>query len=219
MFSTYLFDLDGTISDSFLGVSRGMEYALETLGFPEPPQKTLLECMGPPLFDLFTKNLGLPTEQAQKAVALYREYYRKKGIFEQTLMAGAMDTVRELKSRGRTVCLATCKLQENSEIILKNAGIDGYFDVIVGSSLDGKISLKAQVISLVLEKTGKSPSECLMIGDRNYDVLGAHECGVKCAGVLCGYGSREEFEACGADFVLEKLPDVLTLDFRSNTPE
>lgn len=209
--TTVLFDMDGTLSDSFPGISNGVMYALEKLGYELPPRESLKSFMGPPLLDQFMQQFGMSGETAAEAVRLYREYYPVKGINEQSLMPGAEETIRSLKERGKTVCIATSKPQKYTEIILKNFGIAQYFDIIVGATFDGTLSKKSDIIAKVLEISGIAPEKCLMVGDRCFDVEGAHKCGVKCAGVLCGYGSLKEFDSCGADYILGGLLDVLKL--------
>lgn len=210
-FTAVLFDMDGTISDSFPGVSGGVLYALEKLGYDIPPRESLKSFMGPPLLDQFMRQFGMNADTAAEAVRLYREYYPVQGINEQSPMPGAEEVVRSLKERGKTVCVATSKPQKYTEIILKNFKIEQYFDVVVGATFDGTLSKKSDIIAKVLEISGASPKNCLMVGDRCFDVEGAHKCGVKCAGVLCGYGSLKEFDSCGADYILNGLPDVLRI--------
>ncbi|MDE7229365.1 MAG: HAD-IA family hydrolase [Oscillospiraceae bacterium] len=210
-FTTVLFDMDGTLSDSFPGVSGGILYALEKLGYECPPRESLKDFMGPPLLDQFMRRFKMDEDTAAEAVRLYREYYPVKGINEQSPMEGAEETVRSLKERGMTVCVATSKPLKYTEIILRNFGIEKYFDVVVGATFDGTLSGKPDIIAEVLKRTGAAPEECLMVGDRCFDVEGAHACGVRCAGVLCGYGSLKEFDSCGADYILNGLTDVLKI--------
>lgn len=210
-FNTVMFDMDGTLSESFTGISGGILYALKKLGYELPLRESLRSFMGPPLFDQFMRQFGMNEETAAEAVRLYREYYPVKGIYEQTIMPGAEETVRSLKERGVTVCTATSKPQKYVEIILKNYGIEKYFDIIVGATFDGKLQSKKDIIARVLELSGKSPKECLMVGDRCFDIEGAHACGVKCAAVLCGYGSLKEFDSAGADYIINGLSDVLKI--------
>lgn len=139
---------------------------------------------------------------------LYREYYPEKGIFEQTPIDGTEELLTALKADSITICLATSKPREYAVKILEYFKIVNYFDGIFGATMDGKISTKTQVVRLAMEKTEAAPGDCIMVGDRFYDVEGAHECGVRCIGVLSGYGSRGELEACGADFIAEKLTDI-----------
>ena len=208
MTDTVLFDLDGTIADSFEGISAGILYALDKLGVPAPPRESLKSFVGPPLFDEFKRRFAMDDDTAREAVRLYREYYPKKGIYEQTPIDGAEALLKTLHDRGITVCLATSKPQEYAEKILEFFKFENYFDYVIGATFDGKISAKADVIALALRKTGAKPENTLMVGDRLYDVEGAHACKVRCVGVLCGFGSREELEGCGADFVSDDLSGV-----------
>lgn len=208
MINTVFFDLDGTLSNSFEGISGGILYALERLNITAPPRDSLKSFVGPPLFDEFKRRFAMDDDMAREAVRLYREYYPQKGIYEQLPIEGAEELLKTLSGQGITLCLATSKPQEYAEKILKIFGFENYFRGVVGATFDGSISAKADVIALALRKTNALPESSLMVGDRFYDVEGAHACGVRCAGVLCGFGSRAEMESCGADFIAEKLLDI-----------
>lgn len=211
MINSVFFDLDGTISNSFEGISGGILYALEKLGVPAPPRESLVSFVGPPLLDEFRRRFGFDDETAREAVRLYREYYPQKGIFEQAPIDGAKELLEGLRALGVKSCLATSKPLAYAEKIIPMFGFSEYFDGIFGASLDGKISAKADIIALALKETGSQAENTLMVGDRFYDVEGAHACRVRCAGVLCGFGSREEFLKCNADFIAETLLDVLQI--------
>ena len=215
MFTTVLFDLDGTLSNSFPGISNGILYALDKLNIPAPPCEELKCFMGPPLFDQFVRSFDMNEKTAREAVRLYREYYSEKGIYEQTIIEGAEELLERLTDMNKTVCLATCKPKPFAEKILVNFKIDRYFTEIIGATFDGSINTKKQVITLALDKTGTAPENCLMTGDRFYDVEGAHECGVKCAGVLCGFGSLSELQDAKADYIVSTLADILQIVIKS----
>ncbi len=208
MFDTILFDLDGTLTDSYPGITNSVKYALNKMGYEIPSDERLREFIGPPLFDEFSR-MGMDKETAEAAVRAYREYYPEKGVFECTLIDGAEELLAELKRRGKYIALATSKPQVFAKMILKHFGIEKYFDFIGGASLDDKISTKEQVLRYVLEKTGADPAQCVLVGDRFYDIVGAHKAGMKCIAVLVGYGSRGEFEEHNADIICETLGDVL----------
>ena len=208
MFSTILLDLDGTITNPYIGITNGVMYAYEHLGLEVPERESLRSFIGPPLIVEFTRR-GLPEEQARKAVRLYREYYGETGLFENELIPGTVEFLRELKQRGKRVCLATSKPEQFSVRILERFGIAQYFDFIGAAAMDGSRDSKLAVIQYVLGSTGASPQECLMVGDRMHDIIGAHDAGMKCAAVLVGFGSREEFAEYKADYVAETLADVL----------
>ena len=208
MFSTILLDLDGTITNPYIGITNGVMYAYEHLGLEVPERESLRSFIGPPLIVELTRR-GLPEEQAGEAVRLYREYYGETGLFENELIPGTVEFLRELKQRGKRVCLATSKPEQFSVRILERFGIAQYFDFIGAAAMDGSRDSKLAVIQYVLDSTGASPQECLMVGDRMHDIIGAHDAGMKCAAVLVGFGSREEFAEYKADYVAETLADVL----------
>ncbi|MBP0982685.1 MAG: HAD-IA family hydrolase [Oscillospiraceae bacterium] len=207
-FDTILLDLDGTITNPFIGITNGVMYAYKRLGLEVPERDSLRSFIGPPLIVEFTRR-GLPEEQAREAVRLYREYYGETGLFENELIPGTVEFLRELKRRGKRVCLATSKPEQFSVRILEKFGILEYFDFIGAAAMDGSRDSKLSVIQYVLNSTGAKSQECVMVGDRMHDIIGAHDAGMKCIAVLVGFGSREEFAEYNADYVAQTLADVL----------
>ena len=110
-FSTVLLDLDGTITNPYMGITNGVMYAYDHLGLEVPPRESLRSFIGPPLIVEFTRR-GMPEEQAQEAVRLYREYYGETGLFENELIPGTVEFLTELKRRGKRVCLADIQAGE-----------------------------------------------------------------------------------------------------------
>lgn len=211
MYTTVLFDLDGTITDPYMGITNSIMYALKEMGREVPPREELKSFIGPPLYDEFRRKFDMSHGEATEAVRLYRVYYPEKGLYENELIDGTEQLLAALKMRQRRICLATCKPEPYAREILRHFGIDGYFDLVGAAALDGSISTKAQVLRQVLSKTGAAPEECVLIGDRMHDIVGAHEVGMKCAAVRVGFGSDEEFEEYGADYILDTLIDVLKI--------
>ncbi len=208
MYTTILLDLDGTITNPYIGITNGIMYAYEHLGLEVPPRESLRSFIGPPLTVEFTRR-GFPEDQIREAVRLYREYYGETGLFENELIPGTEELLSELKRRGRRVCLATSKPEQFSVRILERFGIAKYFDFVGASAMDGSRDSKLAVIRYVLDSTGAKPEECVMVGDRMHDIIGAHDAGMKCIAVMTGFGSREEFAEYHADYVAETLNDVL----------
>ncbi len=209
MYSTILFDLDGTLTDPYLGITNGIMYALEKLGRDVPPREQLLSFIGPPLYDEYRRRFGMDDTEAKEAVRLYREYYSVKGLYENAAIEGAEQLLAVLKLRGKRLCLATSKPEPYALEILRHFGLHSYFDFVGAAQLDGSVSTKTQVLQHVLVNVKVPPEECLMVGDRFHDVEGAHAVGMKCVGFLAGYGSREELTECGADYLAETLMDVV----------
>ena len=143
-----LFDLDGTLTDSKLGITRCVQYALKSLGIDEPDLDKLECYIGPPLIDSFQRYHGLSLEQAQIGVAKYRERFRDTGIFENEVIAGIPEVLEELKKRGYVMALATSKPEEFALRITKHFNLSQYFfEIEVGSGMNGELKYKADVIA------------------------------------------------------------------------
>ncbi len=209
MFDLILFDLDGTLTDPKECITNCVKYALDAYGITENDEKVLLRFIGPPLVDSFMSIYGMTPEQAEKAVSKYRERFSAVGLFENSLLPGAEDLLKELKKDGRTIALATSKPFVFAKRIIEKYGIEQYFDYAVGSELDGTRNYKDEVISEVLRMAKpKELSETVMIGDRKHDIDGAKKCGIASIGLRCGYAETGELEKAGADYIFENLLEL-----------
>lgn len=209
-YDIFFFDLDGTITDSSVGITNSVMYALRKFGIVEMDRTKLYKFIGPPLTDSFQKYYDFSEEQSWKAIEYYREYYREKGIYENRVYEGFEDTVKKLKQAGKRLVVATSKPEPFARIIMDHFHLSSYFDYIAGMELDGGRNTKAEVIAYALEVCGISDkSGVLMVGDREHDVQGAKRAGIDCLGVLYGFGDRKELEAAGADYIVESPEDIL----------
>lgn len=201
-----LFDLDGTITDSALGITNSVKYALNKLNAPIPPYETLCKFIGPPLLDGFRDFCGFDTEKAQKAVKYYREYYETTGLFENAVYEGIPEFLRALKESGKIVILATSKPEKFARLILEHFDLMQYFNYAAGASMDETRNKKDAVIAYALTQCNiKDKSLAVMVGDRHHDIYGAKVNGISSVGVLYGFGNREELEAAGADYIAEDI--------------
>lgn len=207
-----LFDLDGTITDSSDGIINSTRYALRKFGIEEYDIKKLYKFIGPPLIDVFMEYYGFSREKAIKAVKHYREYYTEKGIFENRLYSGIKELLKELSKNGKKVILATSKPEKFAKEILKHFEIDKYFCFVGGATMDEKRSEKEEVLDYILKECKISPHNAVMIGDRKFDIIGAHAFGIEAVGVLYGFGSEEELKDYKADHIAaspEELKKIL----------
>lgn len=212
-----LFDLDGTLTDPMIGITRSVQHALRAYGIEEPDLKALCPFIGPPLKDSFMKYYDFPEDQAQEAISRYREYFAVRGIFENKVYDGIPEMLGQLKEKGRVLLVATSKPEEFAVRILEHFGLARYFDYVCGASMDEKRVKKGEVIAYTLETAGiKDVSEAVMAGDREHDVLGARENGMDSVGVLFGYGSRQELEEAGATCIAETVDELRDILLRAS---
>lgn len=208
-YEALLFDLDGTITDSKEGILNCFRYALDTFGVDGSDEEKMMQVMGPPLKESFMRLYGLSEAQTVVALQKYRERYNDVGIYENCLYDGITNLLAACKRAGYRIALATSKPEVFSARIVAHFGLEPYFDLVTGASLDESRSTKEAVIAHILRSMEIEPSRALMIGDRKHDLIGAQICGLDAVGVLYGYGSRAELEGYPHVYLAENMESLL----------
>lgn len=208
-----LFDLDGTLTDPGIGITNSVMYALERYGISVSNRSELYRFIGPPLLESFERFYGFSSEEAVRAVEIYREYFSVKGLYENECYEGIERLLDTLKKQGKLLCLATSKPKVFAKQILAYFHLDGYFDYVSGSLLNGERTDKGEVIGHALsclDADGKKyPKDAMvMVGDREHDIKGAHKQGIEAIGVLYGYGNSKEFLQAGAEETVASVHEL-----------
>ncbi|MBL6657093.1 MAG: HAD-IA family hydrolase [Flavobacteriales bacterium] len=183
-----LFDLDGTIIEPKEGILNSIRHTAQKMGVVAPSDETLHQFIGPPIMESFQHKLGLTYEQALEAVGYFRSYYAHTGIHQNALFPYVDELLKALKVEGYTLFVATSKPTLFAKEILKDHQLDTLFVEIVGCNMDNSRSDKAEIIAYIVEKYGLDVSECLMIGDTKYDIIGAKKHAMLSVGVNYGHG-------------------------------
>ena len=196
MLRKYLFfDLDGTLSDPMLGITRSVQHALRHFGIEVADLRELCPFIGPPLAESFRDRYGMNEAETAEAIARMREYFAPKGIFENELYAGIPELLAETAAAGCVNVMATSKPEPFARRIAEHFDIARHFGLIAGSELDGRRTTKPEVIRHALDQLGIRPDEAVMIGDRRYDIEGAAATGLDSVAVGWGYAEPGELEA------------------------
>ncbi len=212
MIKAVLFDLDGTIINSEEGITKCVQYALSSFGIEEPDRKKLLCFIGPPLDPVFREKYGFDADKAWQAVLKYRERFDKTGIFECELYEGVADTIRKLKEAGCVIALASSKPETACRRILEHFSLTPYFDEIVGSTLDGSISTKQQVLEELgrrMEHMQITKDQMCLIGDTEYDVDRSGSVWNPLYRRILWIWKRELLERAGAYCVCDNMAEVV----------
>lgn len=232
MFQYILFDLDGTLTDPKLGITTCVQYALKSFGIEEKNRDRLEPFIGPPLIESFQQFYGFSRQQAMEAQEKYRERFAVKGWLENELYPGIAVLLKNLSDRGIKLAVASGKPEIFVEKILVHFGIREYFQAAVGSELNGNRIHKDEVILEALQRMGAVSQEegkqylsqrkwdripfpsdnCVMVGDRRFDVEGAKAMGLVSVAVSYGYAQGEELQLAQPDYLadtIEELQNIL----------
>lgn len=203
---TLFFDLDGTLIDSAVGITRCVAYALERIGEVVPDEAALRRWIGPPLRDSFATVMKDPV-RIERAVEHYRERFEDIGYAEHTLYDGIADAIDALSERGHRIAVVTAKNEPHARKIVDTFAFAARFDTVVGATRDGRISHKPELIGEALARLALPASDCVMIGDRRLDIDGARHHGMRSIGVRWGFAEGDEL--ADADLHAERPQDLL----------
>jgi len=211
-----LFDLDGTLTDSGPGITKGVQYALKKFNINITDLTSLRRFIGPPLTDSFSKYYQFDLNKANQALQYYREYYSEIGIFENNIYYGINELLGELQSKNISLYIATSKPTIYARKVCDYFDISKYFVDIQGSDLNENLSNKTKIIKLVMQKNKLINDETIMIGDREHDVIGAKNNNIKCIGVGYGYGSENELLESGAFLYVNNVDELAEIILGKN---
>ena len=203
-----LFDLDGTLTDSGEGIINCATLALEHFGLPVPSREEMEVFVGPPLDQTFIK-FGIPEEKAQEAVDVFRSRYLVVGKFENTPYPGIHQLLKKLKEHGHRLYVATSKPEITAIEVLEKFELAEYFELICGATFDSGRVHKADVIAYLLNQID-DPQNLWMVGDTEFDVLGAAVHNIPTIGVAWGYGKVADMEKAGAQAIAYTMDELFT---------
>ncbi len=213
MLSTFLFDLDGTLTDSQEGIANCLLFALQELGCPRLPEREQLSSyIGATLRECFSALLDTEDEaRILRAIELYRKRFSVEGKFENKVYAGIPQALAGLQSNGIRLYVATSKSVGFAREILEHFALAQYFGGIYGSTFNGRFEDKSELIAHVIAQEQLAASTTIMIGDRRFDILGGKSNHTATAGVTWGYGTPDELRQAGADRILERPEELVRL--------
>ncbi len=204
-----LMDLDGTLTNPKVGITKAIQYALKAKNIIEPDLDNLCKYIGPPLWESFKEFHGLNDQETEEAIAKYREYYSVTGLYENEKYDGIEELLIKLVQAEKVLIVATSKPEVFARKILEKFELAKYFTDICGATLDSSRSTKEAVISYALEKNCiEDLSSVVMVGDRLHDIEGARAVGLPAVGVLYGFGNRDELVSAGADKIADTVEDL-----------
>jgi phosphoglycolate phosphatase len=211
---TILFDLDGTLSDSAVGIFRSIRYAMQQMGRPLPEDLDLAWCIGPPLMTslkYLLEKAALGADQAGEVLTHYRQRYDRLGKLENRVYPQIPEVLTRLRVMGMRLFVATSKAVVFARDIIRYLDLEPFFEKVYGSEMNGLRTDKGELIAYVMDAEHLAPGRTWMVGDRKYDVIGAQANGIPCVGVTYGYGSAQELLSAGAHVLADNPLELLEI--------
>ena len=209
MYKTFLFDLDGTLTDPKEGIVNSVLYALKKVGIEEVHISELDSFIGPPIQQSFIERYNMSEGELERAVLYFREYLKQRGLFENNVYEGILKLLQQLKSSGNRIFVATSKPTVFAKQVIEHFQLTNYFEDIIGSNLDGTRIKKEEIIAHILQTHEElNKEEMIMIGDRKHDIIGANQNGIASIGVLYGYGCEKELTEVSATYIVKDVEEL-----------
>ena len=210
-FNSAIFDLDGTLVNSGEGIVRSVSYALDRMGISDYDEQENYRFIGPPLVESFGRFYSMSKADARRAVEYFRERYNVAGVYECSLYPGVRELLLRLRERGVKLYIGSSKPEKYVRQILAAEGLIDDFEYISAATLDGSVETKREVLCQLFEHADIDRGTAVIIGDRYYDIEGAHAVGLPCIAVLYGFGGEAEFLEHGADYIAADAEDILKI--------
>lgn len=212
-----LFDLDGTLTDSAEGIKKSVIYALEKKGVPVPSDEILTLFIGPPIVDSLREHCHMNDADAEETYGYFKERYNTVGKFENKVYEDVERMLVTLRQTNTYVAVATAKPEPLAKEVLDHFGLTKYFEIIKGADNARGIVHKEDILKEALadmkeissNRTKKEITGWYMVGDRKYDMEAAKKLDCRAVAVTYGYGTQEELEAAGADYICHTPSDVI----------
>ncbi|KIV71287.1 Phosphoglycolate phosphatase [Bacillus mycoides] len=218
MYTTFLFDLDGTLTDPKEGIINAVLYVLEKMGIEEVNISELDSFIGPPIQQSFADRYNMNEIEVERAVFYFREYLKQSGLLENKVYDGIGALLQELKDAGNRLFVATSKPTVFAKQVIEHFQLTSFFEEIVGSNLDGTRIKKEEIIAHILQTNEElQKEEMVMIGDRKHDVIGANSNGIASIGVLYGYGNENELSDAGAIHIVKDVEELQSFCIENST--
>lgn len=191
MQKTLLFDLDGTLIDSTEAILDGFHESYKKFGLQAPSDDKIKALIGYPL-DVMFENLGIEGD-VWDYVDAYKERYQIISKAGTTLLPYAKEAIEEAASFAR-LGIVTTKTARYSQELLEHMQVMHYFEVLIGRESVENPKPHPEPILTAMSKMEANHDKTWMIGDTILDLEAAKNAKIESAGVLCGYGQKDELQ-------------------------
>jgi phosphoglycolate phosphatase len=212
MYSTYIFDLDGTLLDTLTDLAASCNYALRTHGMPEHSIDDVRRFVGNGVRKLMERAIpeGEANPDFEATFATFREHYMHHSLDTTKPYPAIMETLAELKARGCRLAVVSNKMMAATVELCKHFFPDT-IEVAIGENEAEGICKKPapDTVYAALRKLGVSKDDAVYVGDSDVDIQTAANSGLPCISVLWGFRDRDFLIQHGAKTFISAPSELL----------
>lgn len=201
-----VFDLDGTLIDSYEAIAESLNAALRSAGMEELPVDQVRGMVGMGLETLVARAMG--EENVAVGVRDFRAHYERICVARTRLLPQVAETLDQLHRRGYRMAVASNKPAKFGWRLLEGLHVRRYLACVLGPDLVENRKPHPEMLQRAMQVMEVMPGATLYVGDMEIDVETARRAGVPVVVIPTGSRTTEELERAGADLM---IPDFRTL--------
>lgn len=209
-YSTYIFDLDGTLLDTLGDLAASVNYALRSVGLPEHSIDDVRRFVGNGVRLLMVRAIegGDSNPRFEEAYATFRSHYMEHGLDTTQPYPGIMELLKELKARGKKIAVVSNKFYDATQELVKHF-FGEYVSVAIGERENIRKKPAPDTVSEAMRMLGVDKEGAVYIGDSDVDFNTAKNVGIPCVSVLWGFRDRKFLESIGATTFITQPSQML----------
>ncbi len=199
-----IFDLDGTLVDSYPGIAASLNETLREFGREPVDLAEVKRMVGRGVENLIRQAVG--DGDLERGVEIFRMNYDRHHIPGTRLMPRVVETLERLRRASIKMAVASNKPSNYTKSIIENLGIGSFFDICYGpDSVGGITKPDPAMLRAIMERLGVTAGETVYVGDMTLDAETARAAGVKLALVSGGGNTFEELRSARPDYLFPKF--------------
>ena len=206
-----IFDFDGTLGDTRRNIVATMQMTINELQLSSRTETECASTIGLPLAGCFR---ALYPDLQEGLIPRCAETYRR--IFNENMQKitpeafpGVVKTLKTLKEQGFVLTIASSRSHKSLTELTHQMGIADYISYLIGADDVKEAKPKPEPVLKTLDAMQFEADETLVVGDMGVDILMGANAGVKTCGVTWGNGTIEELKEAQANYIIDKMEDLL----------
>lgn len=203
-YSTYIFDLDGTLLNTINDLAASTNYALRSVGLPEHTVEDVRRFVGNGVRKLMERAIenGDKNPLFEKAYSIFRQHYLEHGLDTTEPYAGIVDMLEELNCRGKNIAVVSNKFYAATQELVRHF-FGEYVKVAIGERENIRKKPAPDTVVEALKLLGVDKENAVYIGDSEVDIQTARNVGIPCISVLWGFRDRSFLVENGAQTFID----------------